>query len=360
MSHSSLTGLTLYNFRNFAHKSLSFDSPLVLITGRNGAGKTSVLEATGYSFLAHSFLGAKPDQLIKSGESQAFVSMILSLENGAKTITNIGWSKTGEKSIKIDNKSERTHKELTKLLCPVSITQDDLDLVAGSPEKRRLFLNQLQVLLDGKCQALWSGYKRALTQRNAILSLGPISSSGKEVFKQWTALVCQFGQQIQAWRVQTLALLEPILQQKIRFLELKKSVKLIYSPKICLTTNSVDFILAEPRLQGKELAFGHTMFGPHLDDFQIIANDLDAKHFASRGETKLLLIALKAAALELGKENGFNKNLLLIDDLITDLDEQNLKKGMDLILSLNCQTIITSPTKNILSLPGERFQHVEL
>ncbi len=360
MSHSTLTGLTLYNFRNFAHKSLSFASPLILITGQNGAGKTSVLEATGYSFLAHSFLGARPEQLIKAGEEQAFVSMCLAGESGERTITNVGWSRGGEKNIKIDNKVERTHKELAKILCPVAITQDDLGLINGSPETRRTFINQLQILLDGNCQAAWSGYKRAMVQRNALINANATTGSSTDVFAQWTKLMWQFGQQIQKWRIELLGKLEPIFAQKIRFLELKKTVRLVYSPKVCLLSRDSESILADARLMAKEFALGHSAFGPHLDDFQIIANDLDAKHFASRGETKLLLIALKAAALELAKSGGYDKNLLLIDDLITDLDEHNLNKGLALILSAGCQTIITSPTQGILSLTKNNFQHVEL
>lgn len=331
--------LQVKNFRCFLSQTIDLNSPVVVIQGGNGSGKTSLLEALHYACYLKSFRTHIPRDLIAFEEDNFFINATCR----EHSIT-VGASR-GKKQVKVDQKPVTSYKQLREYYRVITITEDDLSLVKGSPEKRRSFLDYALLLLESSLSVVYKQFKQVLEQRNALLQRTYYSN---DEFLIWTRTVWELSQEIQKHRERYLLELANHVQALCDQYWEKKEYKLIYTRKEILKEESFEsFFARSTKLFEKEKRYARTLFGVHLDDIEIVLNNKKARLFSSRGQQKLIVLLMKIAQVNhLITLHGKEHTLFLIDDFMTDFDDQVLEILMSACLSLGVQLIFTSPIKN--------------
>ncbi len=360
--------LELKNFRCFGHASLSFEGPCVLIEGANGCGKTSLLEALHYGCYLRSFRTYNPHHLIRHNDESFFIKVTVA---GSTTSTSDGGVATEDviqvgfsgkrRLVRLNEKSVCSYKELMDAYRVVTTTEDDLGLISGAPEVRRAFLDQALVLTCPGFIKVLTEYRKIMGHRTHLI----ITRAGNEdVYRLWTE---------QLWNKSLV-----IAQERTRFLSHiaehantimrttfggDGELSFAYNAKLNLDAPTFDDWYSHHRnLYRDELARGRSIFGAHLDDFSINFHGAPARLYASRGQQKLLALLVKMAqANKLAQQRG--RVVMLIDDFMTDFDEERANACFKALAVLGCQLIITSPRRghaSVNEIMGTAMQRISL
>lgn len=351
-----ISSLSLKNFRCFSSLSLKLNEPFVFLVGMNGIGKTSILESLHYACYLKSFKTHLPKELIQI--SQAGFSINLEIVGDLKTSDSISIGVLGnKKSVKVNHKPVSSYKDLISMYKVITLTEDDLMLIQGYPNNRRSFIDQLLSLLDFSYITLLRKYKIILNNRNALLNSH--KKENKDQYLLWTKQLLDLTLIIQQKRISLLKEIEehsdilmnnlcqlsssPLLkpQDNKLIIHYKKS-----SPYILDTDNLEDFLLSYPQMTNNEYIQKRSLFGAHLDDFDIIFQNKSSRLYSSRGQQKLILFILKLSQLSIiNSQQGYTNAIFLVDDFMTDLDEQKIALLLKLIVTHSSQLIITCPNQ---------------
>jgi len=333
--------LELRQFRCFKQLNLEFTEPMTLITGPNGSGKTSILEALHYLCYLRSFRSPSPRHLVNFDQDSFFLRA--DVEDLTKATTDeikAGFS-AGKRLVKLNQRPICSYKELVDYYRVITITEDALDLIKGGPEERRSFLDQAIMLYEPEYTLLIRNYRQILENRNSLLAKGTYSLPS---YRLWTEQLWEKSAEIQHKRI---LLLEELVKQTNLLLngyfDEKMEIELVYRKKRVGKSPSLDdFLASDARLMDDEGRYGRTLFGAHLDDFSVNFQSKKSKMYASRGQQKLIMVLLKIAQLQdLTARKG--PALLLLDDFMTDFDKKRGSLIIHIVAQLNCQTIFTCP-----------------
>ena len=338
--------LHIKNFRCFDNFSLDFINNIALITGANGSGKSTVLEALHYGCYLRSFRTHVPRELIRFDDENFFIKIQVQEtvnEHAFDHELQVGFSKK-KRIIKIDQKNVTSYKELSHLYRVITLTEDDLMLIKGSPEGRRLFLDQALALEHPEFMAHARRYKQILENRNALLQRGGYTN---ESYFLWTQQLWQEALLLQNYRRPLLATLEHKTNRMLRdWFGQELSLAFSYQTKKMIKDQSFDeFWDNFGELRTLEGILKRSLFGAHLDDFSIQFCDKTSRSFASRGQQKLIIMLIKIAQMqEIIAKNG--PTLFLLDDFMTDFDQQRGTVLLSLLFELKSQLIFTCPTNS--------------
>ena len=317
----NITSLSLTNFRCFPQLDINFDATITLIEGDNGSGKTSILEALHYCCYLRSFRTKTPTQLI-SFEHQAFCLKLSSSANDEKWQLTAGVS--GEKKrIMINEKPVNSYQTILDHYRVITITEDDLDLLRGYPATRRSFLDTILFMMNPAYGRMVREYEKMIRQRNSLLEKSVIDQI---TYDAWTEPCKELSQSIQAQRSQVV-------------IDLEKEVNHLLGAQMVVCTHKAK-TWHELSFE-RERAAQKTLYGAHLDDVEIIYSNQYARHFASRGQQKMLAIIFKMAALKLLNKPA----LVLIDDFMTDLDHHRIEYLLAMLTAGHHQLVITCPLR---------------
>lgn len=346
-----LQNIIIKNFRCFNNLELKLESSIVLIEGQNGSGKTSLLEALHYLCYLRSFRTHISKDLIKL-ESENFFIKIGFCNNKELCDIQAGFSGK-KKSVKMNNNAIQSYKDLISAYRSVALTEDDINLIRGGPDCRRAFIDQYIGLYDMQFLTLSKHYKQIVDNKNALLQNPRFSL---ESYNLWNDQLKNQSLKIQEIRKVALRSLENNVNKLLK--------DHFYSNAICLPGEAESEAWVQFKYEEKtettnsferEKLLGRALFGAHLDDFSIIFCDKKSRTFASRGQQKLLITLIKVAQVKQLIDKEFNNGsvLFLIDDFMTDLDENNMSRLAPILLSLKTQLIFTcplndSPLKRIL------------
>ena len=327
--------------RCFTALELDFESPVVLIHGPNGSGKTTILEALHYACYLKSFKTHLPKELVQA-KAEGFGIGLGILSEGFDTL-HVNFLRN-KKSIKLNEQPVASFKELYDTYKAVTITEDDLLMIQGAPSLRRSFIDHVVVLKDPSFALLSKKYRICLDNRNALLSSYKYDD---ESYRLWTDQLLKTSLQIQEARKQALAVLEKQTQKLMADLN-QGSLSITYEyarPYSDLTDIACaeDLFIRYPSLKGHESTQRRTLFGAHLDDFVITFQDKSSRTYASRGQQKLIIFMLKLAQLV-----DMPGTALLVDDFLTDFDEARAEALLPLMTRLPSQLIITSPIETVI------------
>ena len=336
-----LKNLSLTNFRNHAKFDLEFGEISVLV-GKNGGGKTNVLEAIGLLSCGRSFRGDNRLEMISFDRDFARIvgdDLEVFIQRTPRLLFQMK-----ERGIK------RKIADFVGILPSVFFSPESLQIITGEPKERRRFLDivisqknhkYLQALLD---------YKKVLVQRNSLLKLlqsggthstssgrvdesqldfwdSELAAAAKIITRDRQAVVKKFSAEISKFY-------QTISGQKTTELEI------IYHAKA-----GENFSEKLRSKRGLDIAVGMTTSGPHRDDLQFKLNNLEAEKYASRGELRSIILALKMAELKYLEDGA--KPILLLDDIFSEFDADHRAHLYDLIK--NYQTIITTTDRNHLA-----------
>lgn len=335
-----LKQLHLKNFRCFADRTLTFDNRIVFIEGLNGTGKTSLLEALHYLCYLRSFRTHSPRELLQTGQGTFFIKALFEgdLEN---TEIQAGFS-GAKRLVKVNQKSICSYKELLDVYRVVTLTEDDLALIKEGPELRRIFIDQLILLHDHSYLAKLKQVRHIANNRNRLLMGRSITNH--TLYMVLTQQLWQSSHEVQQMRRAALAQLATTASQLLtNHVDPNLKIALTYKSKYEHGESCQEFMDTHPTLLADEQRHGRSLFGAHLDDIVITFQDRHSKSFASRGQQKLMVLLLKIAQLqELVAKRG--PTLFVLDDFMTDFDEQRVATMLSLLEHLNTQLIFTAPT----------------
>ena len=317
-----LRELELQNFRCFEDKKFSFTKQITFITGTNGIGKTSLLEAIHYLCYFKSFRAHVIADVVKN-ESESFFlkgafDRTYDFEQAGHTI-QVGYA-GHKKSIKLDQKAVTSYKQIMSFFQVITLTEDDIDLIKGYPNARRSFLDQAVLLMNHSSFDLYTEFRKVLAHRNSLLhNSRNIDISELEV---WTHSLFQATIKIQKLRLEAIKNIKKIVNDLLeQYFEGVYEIDLIYEPKNLIIDQSYeDFAVKMSHLLDQERFLKRSLYGAHLDDINIQIKGKKARIYASRGQQKLVSLLCKLSLAMIQSSSG-DYPILLIDDFISDFDK---------------------------------------
>lgn len=313
-----LRSLTLQNFRNYRQQTLSFHPRLNLIVGKNGQGKTNILESIHLLATARAFGRIKTEELITFGEHHARVKGEFETPGGLSEV-HIILSPEG-KTITLNGKVVYDPSKILSKFNLVCFLPQDTNIIKGPPSERRRYLDEVICGIDPLHIKDLRQYSRAILQRNSILQKSPILTESIQI---WDEKIAEIGSRIIKRRRELVKSLNPILDSVYRIISgADVHTAIEYSSSIP-DEEDPESRLREELLERRELdkSRGHTTVGPHRDKPELTLNHLNASVFASQGEAKTLAIALRSSEITLIKNTIGRTPILLLDDISSELDE---------------------------------------
>jgi DNA replication and repair protein RecF len=356
-----LKKLSVIHFKNIAEFNTELVSDVVCITGKNGSGKTNLIDAIHYLTLCKSFLGSTDAQNIRNGESMFMIQGVFEHEDQENTV--VCGLKKGQK--KIIKKNQKEYDRLVEHIGQfplVSIAPQDILLVWESGENRRKWIDGAISQFDRDYLFHLLRYNHVLKQRNAFLKNSFQSESNNEmlqVFDDQLQASCEFIFQTRKKFIEELI---PMFQWNYNALSSgSEVVNLNYESQ--LHDESLQALLLNRRT--KDWAMQHTTAGIHRDDLGFMINELSLRKMGSQGQQKTFLIALKLAQFDYISQKTGKKPFLLLDDIFEKLDEKRIEKLLNLIGEKRFgQVFITHTNSETLNqLLGDlniTFQHITL
>jgi len=337
-----LLNLFLQNFRNYSKHKFDFSPKTTLIIGPNTCGKSNLIEAVFFLSKGESFRVDRDEQLVKFGENLARIKGRLGDKELEAVIAQGGVSGHLRPFKKyLVNGVSRRRVDFVGNFFAVLFAPNDLDIIIGSPSKRRDFIDHILTEVDRDYRLTLGFYEKGLRIRNALLH--KIRETGKRSEKEflyWDNLLISQGQKITEKRESFIRYLEQSKKEILDF-------KIFYDKSII----SKDRLL---QYKDAEVGAGVTMVGPHRDDFilNLKANPSaggephDIKFFGSRGQQRLAALQLKILELIYVTKTTGEQPVLLLDDILSELDEEHI----DLVLSMlgGQQTILTTTHKEFI------------
>jgi DNA replication and repair protein RecF len=322
------------NFRNYSDLSIEFDKGVNVIIGENGQGKTNLLEAIHFAATGRSFRTEKLSDLIHHAKEETFTHLEYDHHSIEQSI-KIQYGEAGKK-ILVNQTSYPSFSSLTGTVPTITIAPCDIALIMGSPQERRRFLNLLIAQHDPFYLIELMRYQKALKARNILLK-----RQSRETIKVYETLLAQSATFITKARLKAVETLSSLMQSNFLSLTGKNlKVSLNYSFK---NTPSLDYFLEQfNKHREQEEKLGNTLSGPHRDDFLFLLQEKEAKLYASEGQKRALLIALKLAEMTLLKISTHIDPILFIDDFAIHLDLYRCQLFEELIQTYP-QVFITTP-----------------
>ena len=338
-----IKSITLKNFRNHQFFQLHIEKPFVYIYGHNGSGKTSILESIYFCATTKSHRTSDENELIKRNEPFAHVK--ISTEDDKYELV---LSKNGKRA-SINGVEKRKISDYIGHLRVVFFAPEDLDLIKGSPSDRRQFLDLEWMQLNKSYLKELNTYKHILKQRNALLKKIKVDDDytflnilGEQLYESGIQIIDQrrkFIEELNRYLVSSYA----------RFSQHK--IKMNYK----MDVDEKAFKTHLTKNQKTDILYQNTGAGPHRDDLSFEFNGFEAKNYASQGEQRLIVIALKLALLKLIEEKTSQKVILLLDDVLSELDEEKQKLFLE-YLPKEHMIIMNSA----LPIEGNHIQMVKL
>ncbi len=336
-----LKKLSLLNFKNYREAGIDFDEGVNAFVGGNGEGKTNLLDAIHYLSLCKSYFNAIDGQNIKQHEEFFILQGVFDLDGIDENIS-CGLKRGQKKTFKRNQKEYNRLSEHIGLLPVVMISPTDTNLITDGSEERRKFPDSIISQFDRNFLEDLISYSRALMQRNTYLKRAAQSRSfDLDALEIWNEQLTNSGVRIHAARQRFIKDLIPIFRYYYNFIAgEKESVDIRYESHL----NDGDFktLLAESTDRDRILQY--TSVGPHKDDLIFIINGFPVKRYASQGQQKSFLIALKLAHFNfVSKQKGI-KPILLLDDIFDKLDDDRVGKLMELVSQDNFGQIFITDT----------------
>ena len=323
-----LKTISLYNYKSFSEANFDFDTKINCFVGKNGIGKTNVLDAIYHLSYGKSYFNPLALQNIKHGEE--FFVIDGTFEKNERTEQIIcSLKKSQKKILKRNGKQYEKFSDHIGFIPLVIISPADSDLIVEGSDTRRKFIDSVISQLDATYLQELIQYQKIIIQRNALLKYFALN----HVFENDTLSIYNeqlnsLGQRIFEKRKQFLDDFIPIFNKHHQAITgSAESVQLVYESQ--LFDNNLLTLLQENI--NKDRALHYTSVGVHKDDLSFEIDHYPIKKFGSQGQQKSFLIALKLAQFEFVKKQSGVKPILLFDDIFDKLDETRVEKIIEMV-----------------------------
>lgn len=353
-----LKRLNLRQFRNYRDCLVNFEAPKTILVGNNAQGKSNLLEAVELLSTLKSHRSGRDSELVLEDASIGQIQAILERAYGSVEL-GLTLRSQGRRTVALNRESLRRQLDFLGILNAVQFSSLDLDLVRGSPERRRNWLDSILTQLEPIYAYILQQYNQVLRQRNALLKTmrkqqedgtknGVLSSKQPQAeLSLWDAQLATAGSRVTRRRARLLQRLAPLAQSWHASISGKTELlEVTYAPNVNLEKDDPKGVqqafldkLYHRRLP--EQRQGITLVGPHRDDVEFTINQTPARSYGSQGQQRTLVLALKLAELKLIEEVVGEPPLLLLDDVLAELDPNRQNQLLDAIQD-RFQTLITT------------------
>ena len=362
-----LKHLSLTNFRKFTRLDLDMPKRVVLLTGGNAQGKTTVLEAIYFLAAFTSFQTHADRQIVNLEEAKkgslTVTRLVADYQRGrskhrieARLILEPVGVLNGQrlrKEILLDGVKKPANEVIGQFNAVIFVPQMS-QIIEGAPDDRRRYLNLALAQSVPAYARVLGEYNQALTQRNALLkalsenggAVLSLSKGSRDQLEVWDDALSRLGSQIVLWRIQAIQRIEHLASRVHHELTHGTEIlRLAYEPaydplpkpngqlglKIETAVDRSGFELEDIQagfrerlrdLRGEEIARGVTTIGPHRDELRFLANDFDLGNYGSRGQIRTALLSLKLAEVNWLKERSGEWPVILLDEVMAELDVQ--------------------------------------
>ena len=352
-----LRHLSLTNFRSFTRLDLDLPQRVVLLTGANAQGKTSVLEAIYFLAAFTSFQTSTDRQIVNFHEAKNSLAVARLVADYQKARSKhrlevrLILEPTGangqrlRKEVLLDGVKKPVNEIIGHFNAVVFVPQM-AQIIEGAPEDRRRYLNLALAQSTPAYARVLSEYAQALTQRNALLKVLGERGGNSDQLEVWDEALTRLGAQIIVWRIEAVKQIERLAARVHHELTHGAEIlRLAYEPaydplpkptgqlglkidtvidrsQLDLTDIQASFKARLRELRGEEIARGVTTIGPHRDDLRFLANNIDLGDYGSRGQVRTALLALKLAEVDWMKERTGEWPVILLDEVMAELDAQ--------------------------------------
>ncbi|PHA00460.1 DNA replication/repair protein RecF [Bacillus pseudomycoides] len=342
-----ITELHLQNYRNYEQLNLSFEDKVNVIIGENAQGKTNLMEAIYVLAMAKSHRTSNDRELIRWDEDCGKIKGRLQKRNSSLSL-ELNVSKKGKKA-KLNQLEQQKLSQYIGVMNVVMFAPEDLNLVKGSPQVRRRFLDMELGQIAPVYLYELSQYQKVLTQRNHLLKKMQGNSMNDEAMLDvFTLQLVEHGVKVLKKRFEFLRLLQewaaPIHRGISRGLE---ELEIVYKPSIDVS-ESMDlskikevYYESFQSVKQRELFRGTTLIGPHRDDLQFFVNGKNVQVFGSQGQQRTTALSLKLAEIELIYSEVNEYPILLLDDVLSELDDYRQSHLLNTIQG-KVQTFVTT------------------
>ncbi len=336
-------------FRNLGATQLDPGPAFNVIHGDNGAGKSNLLEAIYYLGALRSFRGAKTESLVGLGDAHAVLRAKVHGE-AAPRIFDVRLDRQRPRKLQLDGKRPRSIATWHQAVQVVLFHPGDLTLATGSPEPRRSFLDRILEQMDPTYASTLSSYNKALRSRNRLLKQEQVD---RRSVRAYDAMLSQAGAVVGRARSQLVDDIAPRTERAFRDVagvELPLEVR--YEPRVVPEPDAI--LEALWRSYDRDRARGFTAEGPHADDLALRVRSVAAKHHASQGQHRAIVLALKVAELDVLASRLGRVPILLLDDVSSELDRRRNRRLFELLGTLGGQVFLTTTHPEFILLDEGR------
>ncbi|ACK65168.1 DNA replication and repair protein RecF [Rippkaea orientalis PCC 8801] len=351
-----LKTLHLSAFRNYREQQIEFDHQKTILLGNNAQGKSNVLEAVELLATLKSHRTNRDRDFILEGETIGQITAKIERNYGTSDLA-ITLRSPGRRTLTLNHEHLRRHLEFLGSLNAVQFSSLDLDLVRGSPDARRNWLDTLLVQLEPIYAHILQQYYQVLRQRNALLK--DLRKTATEEGKSdhlsaqmtqlhlWDQQLAETGSRVTRRRARVIERLIPLAQIWHQNISGGQEILQIdYLPNVSWQEDEPlevqqAFLAKIEQRRLAEQQLGTTVVGPHRDDVEFTINGTPAKSYGSQGQQRTLVLALKLAELKLIEEVIGEPPLLLLDDVLAELDPNRQNQLLEVIQG-RFQTFITT------------------
>lgn len=333
--------LNLVNFKNYKEAAFDFHPKLNIIAGNNGVGKTNLLDAIYYTCVSKSYLSA--DNLVFRHEADFFrIECDLAHLQSAQKI-EIKYPKTGKKELAVQGVKQDKITEYVGRFPVVMITPDDSELILGSSDNRRRFLDAMLSQLSKAYLSDILLYNKLLQQRNAVLkSFYENRKTDLTLLQAYDEKWVPLGKKIYLARKNGVVALLPVFHQIYQTIfKGKEAVHIQYKSDL----EDTDFDLLIKQTLQQDIAAQRSTKGIHTDDCLFSLNTFPLKKTGSQGQQKTFLLSLKLAQYQLMKDKLACSPVLLLDDIFDKLDSSRIQQIIRLVSTENFGQVFFSDTE---------------
>lgn len=330
-----IKSLELQDYRNYEYLELSFDKGTNILYGDNAQGKTNILEAIFLSATTKSHKGTKDKDIINFNKEEAHIRTYLEKE-GIETRVDMHLRKNKSKGIAIDGHKLKKAADLLGLCNVVFFSPEDLSIIKDGPSERRRFVDMELCQLDSFYLYNLNNYNKIVNQRNVLLKDLFFQPELRETLHIWDSQLVSFGSKIiERRKVFAEQLNDIIYDIHYKLSGGREEIKVIYEPDVEIE----DFEKSLRYSQDKDIKLKQTTVGPHRDDFSFYVGGIDIRKFGSQGQQRTAALSLKLSEIELVKRITKDTPILLLDDVLSELDNNRQNYLLNSIGDI--QTIIT-------------------
>jgi DNA replication and repair protein RecF len=340
--------LALRDFRSYEAAEVALGDGLTVVSGPNGAGKTNLLEALYFGSTGRSCRTANEREVVRFGAGATRV-VVRSLAEDGPHETAVGFAPGQPKRLRVDGAEvERLLDAPARPLVSVFLP-DRLELVKGAPALRRAHLDQFVA-------ALWPGraetrraYGQALAQRNALVARLRTGRGSRDSLASWDAQLARCGITLMRDRAQAVEAIAEPAQRIGASLGIEAGLSVSYRPR-SRATDAAELAAELRERVDQDVERGFSGHGPHRDELGLLLGELDLRAYGSQGQQRIALLALLLAEREAIASSRGAPPVMLLDDVMSELDDVRRHALIELLRAGTGQAVIT--TTDLEHVPG--------